>query len=523
MSYTPLSTSSLLEVRPQSSSPASSPVYTIHRVVHDAADSGDVTKASRGMNFYGFRTGTVRVVPSVSAQPSVEVLFWSEEAGKFISRFPKVESGGFGAGVPFELSFAAFGGVAFLKVTGGVTTGDTVTVLMAGSRRRAVESGIILPLELAQYSGGVDYSYVIGPPGAGVRGPYAENQLPYTVYQGRKYARVFRARTEQYTESQDISDVDWDKVRLISPTAQTDPVGGSTAWKLIPDTTPAQNHYVQQQLSYDGSSKYTIHCIAKSAGYGGLRLSFSTDAFPDNCVARFNLDAGTVGTKDAGFLTSSILSLGNGWYLCSATAQSDAAANSWSHVVVLQADETENFAGDGSSGIIVWNPQVEKGAYPSPPILTEATPITRDKDQLYWPAAAIPVVLKSGRFKFNFVPFHDSTVCNYGLFSIDRLGANEHYLYAYLSGGDIKFDMKNSGGVLVSAGPLSFSAYQELEITIDASGSIEISGATTGDGVYNGTSWILPDGKNLGWGQLYSESAGGFDQCDGLITSPYIP
>lgn len=135
MAYTPQSTTSLLDVRPIDSSPASAPVFTIHRqgiAAPDAADASPI-KASSGMNMAGYEKAIIHVVPKTgSPTPDIEVLQWSESAGKFVSFATAKSASAPGADTPYAYECDVFGSVIWVRVTGTISSA-TVDVLIAGA------------------------------------------------------------------------------------------------------------------------------------------------------------------------------------------------------------------------------------------------------------------------------------------------------------------------------------------------------------------------------------------------------
>lgn len=130
--YTPLSQTDLLAVRPADSSPSSAPKFTRHRLVKVNPDAGAITTRSRGMNMAGFKVAHIRVIPSAGITPTVDILFWSEAAGKFVQEHTAISKAAPGAGVAFDFTVDAQGRVIFAYVTGTIGAGKQVEVLVAG-------------------------------------------------------------------------------------------------------------------------------------------------------------------------------------------------------------------------------------------------------------------------------------------------------------------------------------------------------------------------------------------------------
>jgi len=137
MAYTPLSTKDFLEpVKPETQSPSTAPVFTLHRIVKDAIDSAAITDRDLGMNMTGYDTAVIQVVPKTTAgdpSPNIEVLSWSEEAGKFVSAATAKSASAPAAKTAYEYTCDVFGAVIFVYVTGTLAAGDSAEIFIAGA------------------------------------------------------------------------------------------------------------------------------------------------------------------------------------------------------------------------------------------------------------------------------------------------------------------------------------------------------------------------------------------------------
>ena len=139
--------------------------------------------------------------------------------------------------------------------------------------------------------------------------------------------------------------------------SQTDPLGGSTAYKLVSTVSNIQ-HFLFQFLptanAINGAT-YTISVYAKPAGYNYLFLQNGNSGQG----TYFNISTGTVISNGTG-ITSTITAAANGYYRCSITTTT--ATASLLVNINLSPDGTSYiFAGDGSSGINIWGAQAEFG------------------------------------------------------------------------------------------------------------------------------------------------------------------
>ena len=150
--------------------------------------------------------------------------------------------------------------------------------------------------------------------------------------------------------------------------AQANPVNGLfNAQKLMEDTTASNSHRVRQTVNL-GSAPITFSAYLKAAErtWAYLRI----DDASSTKFAYFNLATGAVGFATSG-LTSSITSVGNGWYRCSTTFAAPAASASGSFVIGLATGDTINsYTGDGSSGVFIYGAQLSNSASLDPYVPT---------------------------------------------------------------------------------------------------------------------------------------------------------
>ena len=113
--------------------PLQAPEYACHRIVKDAADSLPETNKARGINMHQALRALIQVVPSGGANPNVAVLWWSEEAGKFVQEHTAITKVGIGVNTPYEFDVDANGRIMFVAVTAGIAATQTVRVMVAGA------------------------------------------------------------------------------------------------------------------------------------------------------------------------------------------------------------------------------------------------------------------------------------------------------------------------------------------------------------------------------------------------------
>ena len=158
--------------------------------------------------------------------------------------------------------------------------------------------------------------------------------------------------------------------------SQSDPFGGSTAWTLLADGT-LNSHGVSQSISFTSGISYTYSVYLKknTNNYAQLRYSSAVGGG----YANFDLNAGTVGTTGAGSgntPTSTIQSIGSGWYRCSMTVAVNATASATPNIYVVSSSSASPAESVTlSTSIYIYAAQVEIGSVANTYIPTTTTAV----------------------------------------------------------------------------------------------------------------------------------------------------
>ncbi len=146
------------------------------------------------------------------------------------------------------------------------------------------------------------------------------------------------------------------------------PDGTLSADKLV-ETTAAGNHQATATAATLASpNAYSVYAKAGERSWMALGI---TDSGSTVRVTYFDLANGVVGTTATG-VTASIVSVGNGWYRCSAIVAAALAGSNTARVYVTNADNATSYTGDGTSGIYIWGAQLSDSASLDPYVYNPA-------------------------------------------------------------------------------------------------------------------------------------------------------
>lgn len=201
-----------------------------------------------------------------------------------------------------------------------------------------------------------------------------------TYYDGSTTAM---AEQNLLTYSQSLADWGLERV-AVTTDSTTAPDGSSTADTLT--TFGDFNHSVFSNALYvTVGIPYTFSVYAKKNGSDFVQLSWYDGGFA-NAYANFDLNAGTVGT--AAGCTSTITSVGNGWYRCTMTATATVSINGRAYLTVITSSTAARFEPYTATtqSIFAWGYQLEQRSAATAYTATTTQPITN----------YVPVLLTAG-------------------------------------------------------------------------------------------------------------------------------
>jgi hypothetical protein len=202
-----------------------------------------------------------------------------------------------------------------------------------------------------------------------------------------KIKAVYPMVTDNYnllSYTEDFANAAWLNDQASSTANQTiAPNGTNTADKLIENS--ANNHHLNyQSVSATVGQIYTFSVYLKAAERSYAAIQVADSIVPVNrYTVLVDLINGTIlGTRNSNFPTntsSSIQSVGNGWYRVTATMKQVAGTSFFGHIATSNSStptydtiDFPTYTGNGTSGIFIWGAQIELASSASTyqPILT---------------------------------------------------------------------------------------------------------------------------------------------------------
>lgn len=161
-------------------------------------------------------------------------------------------------------------------------------------------------------------------------------------------------------------------------------------YKLIESTASAIHRIESAQISVSSTSQdYTVSCFAKKSERSYMILVLLGASLTDRAEATFNLDTGVIslGALNNGAFTNAVAKIEqsvDGYYRCSITSKNDTTSIVRSYIYVANSSvrlASASFQGDGISGILISQAQLEAGSAATSPIAgTEGSTQTRNAD-----------------------------------------------------------------------------------------------------------------------------------------------
>ena len=169
--------------------------------------------------------------------------------------------------------------------------------------------------------------------------------------------------TNLLTYTTQFDNAAWTKTRCSITTGQTDPNSGTSACKLVENSTTGSHKVVQNITKAASAINYCISVYMKSSGRTQGYIEVSNLAGTNGASCNYDLSSGAAsgaGTYGAGFTinASGTTSLGSGWYRAFLSVTSDTDTTLSVIIAPLSAGSI-SYLGNGADGILLYGSQVE--------------------------------------------------------------------------------------------------------------------------------------------------------------------
>lgn len=193
---------------------------------------------------------------------------------------------------------------------------------------------------------------------------------------------IEEGRTNLVLQSEDINSGAWQKINgTTSNNFGTSPDGTTNADKFVEDAAVSGKYFRQVNLiTIANGTAYAFSVYAKPDGRNFCTVNGDlSNGFLGS--ASFDLLNGTVGAVSAG-ATATIQSVGSGWYRLAVTSTSTGTGVRPGFLLRTNATgvATQNYQGDGVSGVLFWGAQLEAGSFATSYILTTTSALARSAD-----------------------------------------------------------------------------------------------------------------------------------------------
>jgi hypothetical protein len=142
-------------------------------------------------------------------------------------------------------------------------------------------------------------------------------------------------------------------------------VGGTKTADKIVENSSLSTHLVKQiGFTLSNNTYYTFSVYVKPAGRTQVKLSGYLNSTTERGIT-FDVSTGAaVGTTPNPPYSYLITNTGNGWYRCSITILSGTDTTTHEVDVRIASSGSDNYTGNGSSGVYLWGSQLEQNTAP---------------------------------------------------------------------------------------------------------------------------------------------------------------
>ena len=151
----------------------------------------------------------------------------------------------------------------------------------------------------------------------------------------------------------------------------TAPDGTSTAAKVQDNSASVSHYIVKADSSIETGVTHTLSFYVKyGSGYGWVGIGLASAK-----LAWFDVQNGTQGSEHSSVQSTSITSVGNGWYRCAVAINPPNTTDYW-QIRLASADNGVTYTANGSF-VYVWGAQLEKRSSVTSYIATTTVPVVK--------------------------------------------------------------------------------------------------------------------------------------------------
>lgn len=195
-----------------------------------------------------------------------------------------------------------------------------------------------------------------------------------TFYDGKTFAK---AEENLLRRSQEFDDATWSKTAVTVTANSTIAPDGQSDADTVTAIGGLGSHYVLQGVTLVSGVSYTISVYAKAGSSSFLQITLASQV---GTYANFDLTGGATGTS-AGVTSSSIQSVGSGWYRCVVIFSNTNATSTIFSVASSSSDtRLQSWTATGTETVYIWGAQLE-----ARPQITAYTPTTSQPITNYIP------------------------------------------------------------------------------------------------------------------------------------------
>jgi len=208
--------------------------------------------------------------------------------------------------------------------------------------------------------------------------------------------------TNLLTYSEQFDNAAWLGQGIKTANTAISPDGTQNADSLSEVATFATQSAASALFSYVSGNSYTYTIYAKNQpnGRGFIQLAgYQVGVGATDVYANFNLNTGVIGSQSSG--TSSIQSMGNGWYRCVFTFVCGVTSSERINICLVTSATSvafESYMGNITKGLYIWGAQVEASSYPTSYIPTTSASATRVADACFKTGATALIGQNEGTF-----------------------------------------------------------------------------------------------------------------------------